>query len=59
MIKYEQQDYDVAKKIIGLGFFMDLDKKTLEPTEANIVDVAKKYYTLRLRTFDPTTGAHL
>jgi hypothetical protein len=58
MIEYEQQDYDVAKKILGLGFFMDLDKKTLELTEANIVDVAKKYYTLRLRTFDPTTGTH-
>jgi hypothetical protein len=28
MIEYEQQDYDVAKKIISLGFFMDLDKKT-------------------------------
>jgi len=41
MIEYEQQDYDVAKKIIGLGFFMDLNKKTLEPTEENIVDVAK------------------
>ena len=59
MIEYEQQDYDVAKKIIGLGFFMDLDKKTLELTEENIVDAAKKYYTLRLRTFDPTTGKHL
>ncbi len=58
MIEYEQQDYDFAKKAIGLGFFMDLDKKTLELTEANIVDVAKKYYTLRLRTFDPTTGTH-
>ena len=58
MIEYEQQDYDVAKKTISLGFFMDLDKKTLEPTEANIIDVAKKYYTLRLRTFDPTTGTH-
>ena len=58
MKEYEQQDYDVAKEIIGLGFFMDLDKKTLEPTEENIVDVAKKYYTLRLRTFDPTTGTH-
>lgn len=56
MIEYEQQDYDVAKKAIDLGFFMDLDKKTLELTEENIVDVAKKYYTLRLRTFDPTTG---
>ena len=59
MIEYEQQDYDVAKKIIGLGFFMDLDKKTLELTEENIVDAAKKYYTVRLRTFDPTTGTHL
>ena len=58
MIEYEQQDYDVAKKIIGLGFLMDLDKKTLELTEANIIDVAKKYYTLRLRTFNPTTGTH-
>ncbi len=59
MIEYEQQDYDVAKKVIGLGFFMDLDKKTLELTEENIVDVAKKYYTVRLRTFDPSTGTHL
>ena len=58
MIEYEQQDYDVAKEIIGLGFFMDLDKKTVELTEANIIDMAKKYYTLRLRTFDPTTGTH-
>ena len=58
MVEYEQQDYDIAKKAISLGFFMDLDKKTLELTEENIVDVAKKYYTLRLRTFDPTTGTH-
>ena len=59
MIEYEQQDYDIAKEMISKGFFMDLDKKTLELTEENIVDVAKKYYTLRLRTFDPTTGTHL
>ena len=59
MIEYEQQDYDIAKEIISKGFFMDLDKKTLELTEENIVDVAKKYYTVRLRTFDPTTGTHL
>jgi len=58
MIEYEQQDYDIAKEIISKGFFMDLDKKTLELTEENIVDVAKKYYTVRLRTFDPTTGTH-
>ena len=59
MIEYEQQDYDVAKEIIGLGFFMDLDKKTLALTEENIVDMAKKYYTLRLRTYNPKTGDHL
>ena len=59
MIEYEQQDYDVAKRIIGLGFFMDLDKKTLALTEENIVDMAKKYYTLRLRTYNPKTGDHL
>jgi len=59
MIEYEQQDYDVAKKIIGLGFLMDLDKQTLALTDANIIDVAKKYYTLRLRTYNPKTGDHL
>jgi hypothetical protein len=59
MIEYEQQDYDTAKEIITKGFFMDLDKKTVELTEANIIDVAKKYYTLRLRTFNPDTGEHL
>lgn len=59
MTEYEQQDYDVAKRIIDLGFFMDLDKKTLALTEDNIIDVAKKYYTLRLRTYNPKTGDHL
>ena len=59
MIEYEQQDYNMAKEIISIGFLMDSDRKTLELTEENIVDVAKKYYTLRLRTFDPTTGTHL
>ncbi len=59
MTEYEQQDYDVAKEIISIGFLMDSDRKTLQLTEENIVDVAKKYYTVRLRTFDPTTGTHL
>ena len=59
MIEYEQQDYNMAKEIISIGFLMDIDRKTLQPTEENIVDVAKKYYTVRLRTFDPTTGTHL
>jgi hypothetical protein len=59
MTEYEQQDYNMAKEIILSGFLMDSDKKTLQLTEENIVDVAKKYYTVRLRTFDPTTGTHL
>ena len=59
MIEYEQQDYNMAKEIISIGFLMDSDRKTLQLTEENIVDVAKKYYTVRLRTFDPTTGTYL
>jgi hypothetical protein len=59
MIEYEQQDYDVAKKTIELGFFVGVDKKTLQPTEENIVEAAKQYYILRMRTFDPKTGDHL
>jgi hypothetical protein len=59
MIEYEQRDYDMAKEIISIGFLMDSDRKTLQLTEENIVDVAKKYYTVRLRTFDPTTGTYL
>ena len=59
MIEYEQRDYNLAKEIISIGFLMDSDRKTLQLTEENIVDVAKKYYTVRLRTFDPTTGTHL
>lgn len=59
MIEFEQKDYDTAKEIISKGFLMDLNKQTLELTEANIIDVAKKYYVLRLRTFDPKTGEHL
>ncbi len=59
MIEYEQQDYDTAKEIITKGFLMDLDKQRLELTEYNIVDVAKSYYVVRLRTFDPLTGDHL
>lgn len=59
MIKYEQQDYDTAKEIISKKFLMDLNKQTLTVSEANVVDVAKKYYVLRLRTFNPKTGDHL
>jgi len=59
MIEYEQRDYNMAKEIISIGFLMDSDRKTLQLTEENIIDVAKKYYTVRLRTFDPTTGTHL
>ena len=59
MIEYEQQDYDMAKEIIVSGFLMNSDKQTLQLIEENIVDVAKKYYTLRLRTYNPKTGDHL
>jgi hypothetical protein len=59
MIEYEQQDYDMAKEIISIGFLMDSDRKTLHLTEENIVDIAKKYYTVRMRTFNPDTGTHL
>ena len=59
MIEYEQQDYDTAKEIITKGFLMDVNKQTLDSTEENIIDVAKKYYILRLRTFNPKTGDHL
>jgi len=57
--EYEQLDYDLARQIVAKGFFMDDDKQTLALTEENVVDVAKKYYTLRMRTFDPTTGTHI
>lgn len=59
MIEFEQQDYETAKEIIGKKFLMGVNKQTLDPTEENIVDVAKKYYTLRMRTYDPRTGDHL
>ena len=59
MVEYEQQDYNMAKEIISIGFLMDSDRKTLQLTEENIVDVAKKYYTVRMRTFNPKTGTHL
>ena len=59
MVEYEQQDYNMAKEIISIGFLMDSDRKTLHLTEENIVDVAKKYYTVRMRTFNPATGEHL
>lgn len=59
MIEYEQQDLDKAKEIITKGFLMDINRQTLVLTEANIIDVAKSYYIVRLKTFDPRTGGHL
>lgn len=59
MTEYEQQDYNTAKTVIGLGFLLDSNKQTIEPTEENIIDVAKSYYTIRMRTYDPKTGGHL
>ena len=59
IIEYEEQDYDLACQVVAKRFFMDDDKQTLTLTEENVVDVAKKYYQLRMRTFDPKTGTHL
>jgi hypothetical protein len=59
MTEYEQKDYDTAKRILNLGFLLDSNKQTIEPTEENIIDVAKSYYTIRMRTYDPKTGDHL
>jgi len=59
MIEYEQQDLDKAKEIISKGFLMDANRQPLALTEANIINVAKSYYVVRLRTFDPQTGDHL
>ena len=58
MIEYEQQDLDKAREIVNSGFLMDINKRTLN-TEEDIIDVAKKYYQLRLWTFNPDTGTHL
>lgn len=59
MTEYEQQDYDTAKTVIGLGFLLDSNKQPIQTTEQNIIDVAKNYYTIRMRTYDPKTGGHL
>lgn len=59
MINYEQQDYDVAKRMIELGYFLNSeDRQPVALTEENIVDLAKKYYDLRIRTYNPNTGNH-
>ena len=59
MTEYEQQDYDTAKRILNLGFLLDSNKQPIQTTEQNIIDVAKSYYTIRMRTYDPKTGGHL
>ena len=59
MTEYEQQDYDTAKTVIVLGFLLDSNKQPIQTTEQNIIDVAKNYYTIRMRTYDPKTGGHL
>jgi len=59
MQEYEQKDLDKAKEIISKGFLLDANRQPLALTEDNIIDVAKSYYIVRLRTFDPRTGEHL
>jgi hypothetical protein len=46
MIDYEQEDLDRARELYAKGFVRN------EPTEANIIDCAKKYYYLRINSWD-------
>ena len=48
MIEYEQEDLDRAQELYRKGFVRN------EPTEANIIDCAKKYYQLRINSWDYT-----
>ena len=57
-IEYEQEDLDRAREIISLGFLMDSDRQTLTLTDDNIKSVARSYYRVRVRTYNPSTGQH-
>lgn len=48
MIEYEQEDLDRAQELYARGFVLN------EPTEANIIDCAKRYYQLRINSWDYT-----
>lgn len=48
MIEYEQEDLDLARKLYARGYFLN------EHTEENIIDCAKKYYQLRINSWDYT-----
>ena len=47
MIEFEQEDLDRARELYAKGFVRN------EPTEDNIIDCAKKYYQLRINTYEP------
>ena len=46
MIEYEQEDLDRARELYANGYVLN------EPTEANIIDCARSYYQLRIRSWD-------
>lgn len=46
MIEYEQEDLDRAHELYRKGYVLN------EPTDANIIDCAKKYYQLRINSWD-------
>lgn len=46
MIEYEQEDLDRARELYARGFVRN------EHTEDNVIDCAKKYYQLRIKSWD-------
>ena len=46
MIEYEQEDLDKARELYRKGYVLN------ENTEDNIIDCAKKYYQLRINSWD-------
>lgn len=48
MTEYEQEDLDRARELYARGFVLG------ENTEDNVIDCAKKYYQLRIKSWDYT-----
>ena len=47
-MEYEQEDLARAQELYAKGFVRN------DPTEENIIDCAKKYYQLRINSWDYT-----
>jgi hypothetical protein len=58
IIEYEQVDLDRAREIIELGFLLDSDRRRLTLSDEDVKSVARSYYRVRMRTFNPETGQH-